>query len=61
MNGLMRAVESNVQVVTDGNRTRYPDGLYICTGSEWMIFINLGGTAGLSVLSHRNMETGLFL
>lgn len=41
------------QVVTDGNRTRYPDGLYIGTVSEWAIFRQFGWYRRIfQVLSH---------
>lgn len=38
------------QVATDGDRARYPDGLYLVQ-IEWMIYVvNLDGTAGLTSL-----------
>lgn len=49
MNGLMRAVESLWQVVTDGSRIRYYSEL-LYGNAEWAFYTSItGGTAGFPV------------
>ena len=61
-NGLARAAQTaKCSVASDGTRTRYPGGAYECTWNERALCVNLGGTAGLQVLSHILYGIRLFL